>query len=872
MPSLPVSRRRALVLAAAALALLAVAGRTLAGAGAAAEQPPQALVAEPAAARRSSSSTSRAPSGDRVCTGWPRANASPTRSPVRAERPRRPTPPRSTSRRRSPTGCRCSCRGGVAGRRSAKTRRRPRQPQLRDGGRARRASRDRAGDRPEDRRLPRRARRLPLGRRSRCDPGHRAGARRAAAGPRLARDRARLADAARRSRRCVGLALANAIARRRRRRALRRRGRSPSRPRRCRARGCPPARSRSRSPAGGGGACGSTRSTRACSRPRSARAGARSPSSPARRARSPFALRVPAEVRPLRRAPAPRAGAARAAARPLAAAGRRPRAAGDGRRAARSGGRLRRARLAARRGVHVVLHGGDWRIVGRRGGIGGVSDRLRAQSRARSRPGSRASAAPCSPGSCSARTRGSRTSCATTSRPPGSTTCWPSRGRTSRSSRSACSGWPGCSGSPGCAAEVGGDRGDRRVRPRGRLAAVGRARRRRGRAGVARLAALPAARPLALPRARARSCCSRGRRRRLLEPGFQLSFAAVGAIFLVVPRLRRALEGYPLPRLAPRRARRLDRVRRGDRADPLAPVRHASRSTRCSANALVALAIGPLLGLALVGSLVEPVLPRAALALAWLDGWLAAYIAAVRELVGGLPFAQIGSRDAVCAAARSAGRAARCSRRLPRVAAAGWRSRVAAIARAPRSLAWQLLPAARLPPPTGLRDHVPRRRPGRLDAARRLPRARSSSTRARPRRTSRASCAALGVRRLAAIVLTHPQRDHVGGAEDVIRRLAVDRVLDPGLARSGPDERGARWPTAAQHGVAVVRAGRRRLPARAGCGCACSGPTAPGRRARTRTSTRSCSLATLRRGRRAADRRRRDGRDGAAPARRRSRS
>ena len=50
MPSLPVSRRQALVLAAAALALLAVAGRTLAGAGASSEQPPQALVAEPAAA------------------------------------------------------------------------------------------------------------------------------------------------------------------------------------------------------------------------------------------------------------------------------------------------------------------------------------------------------------------------------------------------------------------------------------------------------------------------------------------------------------------------------------------------------------------------------------------------------------------------------------------------------------------------------------------------------------------------------------------------------------------------------------------------------------------------------------------------------
>ena len=33
----------------------------------------------------------------------------------------------------------------------------------------------------------------------------------------------------------------------------------------------------------------------------------------------------------------------------------------------------------ARRGVHVVIEGGAWRLVGRRGGIGGVSDGLRAQ-------------------------------------------------------------------------------------------------------------------------------------------------------------------------------------------------------------------------------------------------------------------------------------------------------------------------------------------------------------------------------------------------------------------------------------------------------------------------------------------------------------
>ena len=48
MPSLPVSRRRALVLAAAALVLLVVAGRTLAGAGTATPRP-AALVPEHAA-------------------------------------------------------------------------------------------------------------------------------------------------------------------------------------------------------------------------------------------------------------------------------------------------------------------------------------------------------------------------------------------------------------------------------------------------------------------------------------------------------------------------------------------------------------------------------------------------------------------------------------------------------------------------------------------------------------------------------------------------------------------------------------------------------------------------------------------------------
>jgi competence protein ComEC len=46
---------------------------------------------------------------------------------------------------------------------------------------------------------------------------------------------------------------------------------------------------------------------------------------------------------------------------------------------------------------------------------------------------------------------------------------------------------------------------------------------------------------------------------------------------------------------------------------------------------------------------------------------------------------------------------------------------------------------------------------------------------------------ALGIRWLSAIVLTHPQRDHVGGAAAVVRTLDVAEVLEPGLAASGPE-------------------------------------------------------------------------------------
>ena len=66
----------------------------------------------------------------------------------------------------------------------------------------------------------------------------------------------------------------------------------------------------------------------------------------------------------------------------------------------------------------------------------------------------------------------------------------------------------------------------------------------------------------------------------------------------------------------------------------------------------------------------------------------------------------------------------------------------------------------------------------------------------------------MGIHSLSAIVLTHPQRDHVGGAAEVIRRLAVAQVLEPGLQVTGPESEEA-LAAARQRGVSirVVRTG-----------------------------------------------------------------
>lgn len=124
------------------------------------------------------------------------------------------------------------------------------------------------------------------------------------------------------------------------------------------------------------------------------------------------------------------------------------------------------------------------------------------------------------------------------------------------------------------------------------------------------------------------------------DPGFQLSFAAVAAIFTVVPRIAKRLEYAPLPR----------GLRMG-----------AAVSLGCSivtapilwiqfgylpilgvpANALAEPAMPILLGLAFLTAALGLVSPGAASVVARLNGWTASYIAFCARAIGSLPFAEI---------------------------------------------------------------------------------------------------------------------------------------------------------------------------------------------------------------------------------------
>lgn len=290
----------------------------------------------------------------------------------------------------------------------------------------------------------------------------------------------------------------------------------------------------------------------------------------------------------------------------------------------------------------------------------------------------------------------------------------------------------------------------------------------------------------------------------LLEPGFQLSFAAVAAIFVGVPRLERGLEGYPLPN-------RIAGVLAVSSGCGLAtaPILwlHFGSIPLYSvlANALAEPVVAPLLGFGLTCAALEPLVPHAAFALAWINGWLAAYLAWCARAVGGLPGAEIESLAAVvmlaavCLALALLWILPRHTRRRALVGVI-----VASILATGGWLAW---PKRIPPPPAGLRITV--LDVGQGDAV--LLQVREGAVlvdQGPPEAGVAGRLDDLGVRSLAAIVLTHPHRDHVGGAQDVLDEVPVGAVLTPLQPTDSPDEQAALTEAEAK-GVDVV-------PARAG--------------------------------------------------------
>jgi len=296
----------------------------------------------------------------------------------------------------------------------------------------------------------------------------------------------------------------------------------------------------------------------------------------------------------------------------------------------------------------------------------------------------------------------------------------------------------------------------------------------------------------------------------LLEPGFQLSFAAVAAIFVAVPRVRRWLDGYPIPRVVS------DAVAVafacGVVTAPIVLVHFGEAPAYTVLANVVAFVAAPLvLGLGLLAAVVEPVSPSAAAGLAALAGWAAAWLELVARVVADLPSARIGTRTtlAIAVGVFVVWLLARAASRRPRVraplGAAGALAAGIAVVVATAWVAARPTPAWNQPP--GLR--VTFLDVGQGDSVLlETPRARVLVDQGPPEADVAGQLAALGIRSLSALVLTHPQRDHVGGAADVIRGLDVARVLDAGLAASGPEnEEALRAAQARDVPVRVVRSG-----------------------------------------------------------------
>jgi competence protein ComEC len=128
----------------------------------------------------------------------------------------------------------------------------------------------------------------------------------------------------------------------------------------------------------------------------------------------------------------------------------------------------------------------------------------------------------------------------------------------------------------------------------------------------------------------------------LFDAGFQLSFAAVASIFVVTPRVVRALEGYPV-------SRGLAQLIGVSTACGLAtaPVTwfqfHQISLVTVPANVVAVPVVVEVLGLALLTAVVAPFTSSVAAAMAQLNGWGAWFVAECARAFASIPGAQITS-------------------------------------------------------------------------------------------------------------------------------------------------------------------------------------------------------------------------------------
>jgi competence protein ComEC len=286
----------------------------------------------------------------------------------------------------------------------------------------------------------------------------------------------------------------------------------------------------------------------------------------------------------------------------------------------------------------------------------------------------------------------------------------------------------------------------------------------------------------------------------LLEPGFQLSFGAVASIFLLVPRIEDWLAGYPIPRgLVTVIA--VSTACGGVTAPILMLHFKAAPLFTVASNAFAGPVVAPILGLALVSTALDPVLPAAAAALAWLNGWLAAYLAGCARFFGALPHAQLTSWKSLAALVALVLFGLLLSKLPP---PRGRRAAVLAAILVVVLAGWRLRPEHPPPPPTGLR--VVLLDVGQGDSILLQTRAGAVLVDEGPPEADVATqLRSLGIRRLAALVVTHPHRDHVGGAAAVVDALPVGFVLDPLEPTDSPDE-AALEQEARNRGVRIVPA------------------------------------------------------------------